>query len=37
MRVLSYLLSVFIGLFLVIFSGQAEVWAQVPFLEWRTN
>jgi hypothetical protein len=34
MPLLSYLLRVFIGL--AVFSGQAEVGAQVPLLEWRT-
>jgi hypothetical protein len=35
MRALSYLLSDFIGLVLVIFGGQAEVWAQTASLNWR--
>jgi hypothetical protein len=35
MRALSYLLSGFIGLVLVIFGGQAEVWAQMASLDWR--
>jgi hypothetical protein len=35
MRALSYLLSGFIGLVLVIFDGKAEVWAQTVSLDWR--
>jgi hypothetical protein len=35
MRALSYLLSGFIGLVLVIFGGKAEVWAQTVSLDWR--
>jgi hypothetical protein len=35
MRALSYLLSGFIGVFLVIFDRQAEVWAQTASLDWR--
>jgi hypothetical protein len=36
MRVLTSQLSVFIGLFLVIFSGPSELWARAPILDWRT-
>jgi hypothetical protein len=35
MRAVSYLLSGFIGLVLVIFDRQAEVWAQTASLDWR--
>jgi hypothetical protein len=34
MRSLSYLQRVFIGL--LVFGGNAAVWAQAPSLEWRT-
>jgi hypothetical protein len=34
MRSLSYLRRVFIGL--LVFGGNAAVWAQAPSLEWRT-
>src|SRR5205085_4780536 len=35
MRALSYLLSGVVGLVLVIFGGQAEVWAEITSLDWR--